>query len=81
VCSRMSQLFQDQPCAGSDACGFLQEMYEKLGDRRHRAWRAIVKYLGTPCSAHFLRTRKTSGRLRAETAPAFAQIVSHEGCP
>ncbi len=65
---------------GVDACGFLQEMYEKLGDIIVERDGTIVKYLGDALLCAFpADTENKAVDCALKLRPAFAQIVSHRG--
>jgi adenylate cyclase len=65
---------------GASAYGFLQEMYEKLGDIIVEDGGAIVKYLGDALLCVFpADTENEAVDCALKLRPAFAQIVSCRG--
>jgi len=65
---------------GVDAYGFLQEMYERLGDIIVEHDGAIVKYLGDALLCAFpADTENKAVDCALKLRPAFAQIVSRRG--
>ncbi len=65
---------------GVDAWGFLQEMYEKLGDIIVAHGGTIVKYLGDALLCVFpAGTENQAVDCALKLRPAFAQIVSGRG--
>ena len=65
---------------GVDAYGFLQEMYEKLGDIIVEHGGTIVKYLGDALLCVFPADAENKAvDCALKLRPAFAQIVSHRG--
>jgi adenylate cyclase len=65
---------------GAEAYGFLQEMYETLGDIIVAHGGAIVKYLGDALLCVFSAgTENQAIDCALKLRPAFAQLVSHRG--
>jgi len=65
---------------GVDAYGFLQEMYEMLGDIIVAQGGAIVKYLGDALLCMFPAGMENAAvNCALKLRPAFAQIVSRRG--
>ena len=65
---------------GVDACGFLQEMYEELGDIIVEHGGTIVKYLGDALLCVFpADTENKAVDCALKLRRAFAQIVSRRG--
>jgi adenylate cyclase len=65
---------------GVDACDFLQEMYEKLGDIIVEHGGTLVKYLGDALLCVFPADAENKAvDCGLKLRPAFAQIVSRRG--